>query len=370
MSVGVLNFVVKFCSQNKVSLQNFNKIGMELSQIKKHLSFRTRFWAWLLFFFQKIKKGERDSAVIYFSGQFLKICGLKWQDGAISVSFLKTIKLPEALYDFRTASILDGKKIRDLLKAEKGGLSRKLAAKKSVIILPQECVFSKLVGVGSENEAEIKEAVGQIVFGQEGEAARWRRILPIDGKDMDHLDVYFEAIDGNSAKLFYECALKGLGLIPVLFLSEAEAVVSYFFPSCESKDANLIIKVDENRVLFIIFAGRAIQFTATDFIGAKDFEKNKEDIAVFVEKTNNIVDFYKNQILHEHGASSLINRIILLCPFELKDLLADRLALNVKLKIELAGIDKTVEFPKDIDENEKIKLIAALGAIKILESSK
>ena len=37
MSEGVLNFVVKFCSLNKVSLQNFNKIGMLKDKIKEDI---------------------------------------------------------------------------------------------------------------------------------------------------------------------------------------------------------------------------------------------------------------------------------------------------------------------------------------------
>ena len=37
MSEGVLNFEVKFCSLNKVSLQNFNKIGMLKDKIKEDI---------------------------------------------------------------------------------------------------------------------------------------------------------------------------------------------------------------------------------------------------------------------------------------------------------------------------------------------
>jgi len=180
---------------------------------------------------------------------------------------------------------------------------------------------------------------------------KWKKIIPLEEKAVGHIDIFCEAQEANSAKNFYKIFLKGFFVLPIDFLSEAEALVSYLFEKKESKDANFIIKAEDRRILFLIFSGRTIQFSSVDFLGLFDFLTDDNYKRDFIEKVRSIIDFYENQVFHEHGASPVINKIILICPAQFRESLKSHLFSEIKLEIEQV-------------EEEKIDLLPIWGAIK------
>jgi len=129
---------------------------MNVRQIKKQLDFKSRFMVWFLAVLASIRK--LPPLYFYFSGQFLKIAAIEKKGNEISVIELKNIELAPDIYDCRAGVFLDIEKAISLFKKESGNL-KKIFARRIVVIFSEESVFSKLVAVNSENEAEIKQKI-------------------------------------------------------------------------------------------------------------------------------------------------------------------------------------------------------------------
>ncbi len=351
---------------------------MEIKEIIKKSGFANRFYALFLDFIGKFY--NRDQWLIfYFCESDLRISGAKISDGVIYVNELKIIRLPEDVYNFRAAKILDIKKLISLFQEEKKKTGKKISARKSILILPQECFVSKIIPVSKSNaQADPGEYIKEVAGNQFGGIISWKKINMLDAKDSDHDDFLAEIQEEESAKYFYRSILKGFKSAPRFFVSEAEAIVNCLFPDGASFDANLIVKADEKRILFLVFAGCAVQFSLVDFMGISDFEKNEKAMKNFIEKSKGVIDFYKNQVFHEHGASPFVNKIILLGGSKMKNGLMDRFALAVKLKIDLVDAtsffgggknEQKIEFPKEFDYEQKARSIPVLGAIRGLAAA-
>jgi hypothetical protein len=206
-----------------------------------------------------------------------------------------------------------------------------------IVVIPEEEIFYKIISVPAnvDKDAAFKEAIASSPFQPEDAVLEYAEIKPI-AAEPGHKDFAFWIV---TRKYLENCRkiLETVGLSIQDFLPENFSLVRLLFPSVETNDAALIIAVWPERSVFIAFAGRAIHFSGTLPFGRKSLEGAEDETKDrFLSEIVQAILYYKNRVLHEHGASHHINRILILG--SLPDSLLERVALNTQLHVETPGI--------------------------------
>ncbi|MCX7589743.1 MAG: hypothetical protein N2Z85_02285 [Patescibacteria group bacterium] len=141
--------------------------------------------------------------------------------------------------------------------------------------------------------------------------------------------------------IFQTINLNIFGLCP-----ENKTIVKAILPEFQTKNAYLIINISESKTNFIIFSGKTIHFSGISEFNLLNIEKNFND---FLEEINKLIYYYATKCFHEHGASSKINKILVIG--NLNNNLTSLIALNTKIKIEKIKIN----LGQFRFKNEKIK---------------
>lgn len=206
-----------------------------------------------------------------------------------------------------------------------------------VAIVPEEELFYKILSFPNNADvtSALKEAVVNLPFRQEDIIWEHEPIVPLVAVP-DHNDFALWAVSREYLKNCRK-TLQSAGIRIVDFLPEPIGLVKTIFPSFETTDAVLIISISSARIIFAIFAGRAIHLSGVLPFGGKTLGSGDSETETrFLSEVSQSVFWYKNRALHEHGASHNINKIFLLgtAPEHVKD----RIALNVQLRVDTPDV--------------------------------
>lgn len=225
-------------------------------------------------------------------------------------------------------------------------------------IIPEEKTFYKIVSLQKNFKEEEKNKIINSILpiNYENAIIDWQEFQPLFSFG-NHIDFPLWATEFNYLKNFYDLMsnFKIIGLEP-----ENKSLIKMVFKNFYTPDAVLNIFSFNQRIILIVFAGRAIHFSGV-------FNLNDLGYQNFIEEILKIINFYKNKVYHEHDASYFINKIYLFgqLPKEIISLIA----LNTKMKIEQPQIlldDKDIKFNKKevkkliLDEPEFLSLVGAL----------
>lgn len=255
----------------------------------------------------------------------------------LPVSFLGTLELPPEVYEAGTVKDREGLVVllEHLLKT----LGRKRVG--AVVILPEEKVFTKIIQVKTGEIHSLDSLAGKMLpLPEDAMVVTAREVIPLS-RQITHKDYNLWAVE----KVYLEAhryTFLSSGIVPVEFLPESLAIVEALFPQRESWDAPLILVPKKKKVTLLIFAGRAVHFSETLF-GELSQDKALHD--ELVNSVSEAITFYRDKVLHEHGASSVVNRILVIG--RLGEALEARLAFTTQMKIEHPDIFGQFQFAND-----------------------
>jgi hypothetical protein len=235
-----------------------------------------------------------------------------------------------------------------------------------VVVIPEEEVVYKVVSAKNEEDPQnaILSSILELFFSPKDFLYHYDKIQPIK-PDISHSDYSVWVVTREylekCKKIFEEAGVYIKDIIP-----ENLATIEMVFPQKETPDANLIINVSRTRITFLIFAGRAIYFSGVLPFGSSNIFNGSGNEEKFIFEILQILDFYKNRVFHEHGASSVINRILLVGDIP-KELIS-RISANTQIHIETSEIWNVIsgDTPKisEIIQARDASIIPLLGAIK------
>lgn len=234
-------------------------------------------------------------------------------------------------------------------------------------IVPEEEVFYKVVSIPKHHmiEGGIPHALASAIpFNSVEMIIGYEPFEPISGYH-GHSDYAMWAVKRAYIESYAQI-FKPMGLDPKDFIPEGRALVKMAFPDYETRDAALIISVFPERSVFVVFAGRAIHFSGTLPFGYMAFEKDGPEADRFITEIQQAIFFYKHRAFHEHGASPVVNRMVIVG--SLPKYLADRASFNVQIHAETPEWFSEVEI-RDAATNKIIRAHPAefaslLGALK------
>ncbi len=230
----------------------------------------------------------------------------------------------------------DGNEARRL----KVGKKNDIRIKDCIFIVPEEEIFYKIISLSSGDDIKkaIQDATFALPFRKEDTISEYFEITPIE-QNFGHRDLAFFA----ASKSYLENCIKTIeaaGLKIQDFIPETIGLVKAIFHNFETRDAVLIIAVSYERTVFVVFAGRAIHFSGTLPFGSRALESENEESDRLIGTILDSISYYENRARHEHGASHVINRIILIG--DVADNILERIALNTQLRVETSEILKRV----------------------------
>jgi hypothetical protein len=293
-----------------------------------------------------------------------KALGFK-QNKALTIDFLESAIVPSDAYDGReikdseTLSLL----IKHLVKKADSGTAGAL------LIIPEEMVFSRIIQLKTGEVRPLEKAVLEALpLPVEDVALETKEIVPLS-RQITHKDINLWAAEKEyltSLKDIFESS----GVQILDFLPESLAIVSTLFPKMETADACLILVPQEEKTMMLIFAGRAVHFSnILPSLQSASYTPQSEK--EFVGTVREAIAFYRDKVLHEHGASSEVNKILVIG--SLAKELESRLSLNTQLKIEHPDILEQFHFSKEdlkkITFESRAEFSCLLGAARWLNKS-
>jgi len=293
-----------------------------------------------------------------------EIFGLDISDRSLKLIYLKKKGKSFALASFNhietEPGVIEGgiikneealiKIIKALLKNVKG---KKITTKYVAVSLPEEKSFLQVIQMPKMTDDELKAA---IIFEAENYIPLpisevyldFQNVIPV--KDhLSHNDVLIAATPKKIVNS-YVAMLKKSGLVPVALEVESQAITRALVKNETSQSPIILIDFGKSSTIFIIFAGRSIQFTCSIPVSAgqiteaistsmnihlrkaeeikmkynlanlKANEKSKkilsainpvlEDLVLQIKK---YINFYQGHTSHEHVSSGYNIEKILLC---------------------------------------------------------
>jgi len=242
-------------------------------------------------------------------------------------------------------------------------------SRECIAMIPEEELHYRIISLPKERD--IKEAIEELMPALPFEAGdavyAYEEIRPLAGS-ITHSD-YGLWVASKKYLESYRNILESGDLSVRDFFPETRGIIEVLFAEKETMDANLILTVSETRSVFSIFAGRAIHFSGVLPFGTASLSAPGEEADRFIAEVAQATAFYKNRVLHEHGAQHHINRILLIG--ELPKYLSDRIALHSQIRVETpdiwAGIFAADAQTSEIISRKPAELVPLLGAIKHYE---
>lgn len=204
-----------------------------------------------------------------------------------------------------------------------------------VAIIPEEEVFRRFLQVAQKDDErtilarilpDILPATPEEMFWE------WRIVRPLTATT-GHKDIEVIAVSRQYLLNYYD-TLRLAKLQPVNFLPESFGILKLIFPVLESQNANLVVFSDKSRTILMVFAGHAIHVTSVLAYGERELVG--EAIGVVIEEINRVIQFYRHRVVHEHGASPDVDRIIIFG--DIDEGVKNLIALNTQLRPEFFNI--------------------------------
>ncbi|MBI1975251.1 MAG: hypothetical protein HYS57_02745 [Parcubacteria group bacterium] len=202
----------------------------------------------------------------------------------------------------------------------------------TVGVIPEEEIFRRSIQIPFEENAHevVMGALPELLpLPPEEMVWEWRIVPPFSPIRVGHQDVEIVALPHPYLLAYYDTMLRAK-LSPVNFLPEALGALKLIFPSFESPDASLVVFADRYRTVLVVFAGHAIHVTSVLAYGEHDF--SGQGLDALLEEIKRIVAFYRHRVMHEHGASSEVNRIIVFG--DIDEEVRTRIAFNTQIRLE------------------------------------
>jgi len=240
----------------------------------------------------------------------------------------------------------------------------------ALAIVPEEMIFTKIVQVKFGEIHTLENLVRQFLPLPWNEmVVTAKEIVPLS-RQLTHKDFNVWAVERIYLES-YQRALEAGAMAVLDFLPESLATVTALFPKGESFDASLIVVPQAKKIIILIFAGRAVHFSET-LPGLEQLSRDPALEGMVVESVQEAIAFYRDKVLHEHGASSVVNRILVVG--NLGENLEARLSLNSQLKVEHPDISSSFKFSSDflktkINENAA-EFLPLLGGVLWLNKSR
>ncbi|MBI2053394.1 MAG: type IV pilus assembly protein PilM [Candidatus Sungbacteria bacterium] len=235
-----------------------------------------------------------------------------------------------------------------VLKRVAAKAGRAFRASGLVVSLPEEKSFVRVFQTPKVGLREMAGAIRwkieeEIPLPSEDVVYDYEPIRPPDG-EVDHHDAVVTAFP-KGVVLSYVEAIKSAGLVPMALELESQAIVRAVASGLAPGSAVIVIDMGRNRTSVILLAGGAIVFTATVPVGGYTLDaaiavalgipereaaelKNKTGFAkdaydgkifsamapsadIIAEELRRVIAYYQDRITHMHGASRVVDKILL-----------------------------------------------------------
>ena len=346
---------------------------------------------------------------------FLKLPMLGLDISDLTVKYLKfNLKGEQIFFDFfgefglpegliKEGEVMDEINLAEAFRKGLGQDGRKLFSYFSVVSLPEEKSFLRLIQLPKVKAEEIANAVrweieSNIPLPAEDLTYDYEIIQPLEDH-LDHLDVVITAFPKSIVESYLR-VLKGAGLRISYLELESQAIVRSAVADLKQKKAIVLVDMGRSRTSLIIVAGGAIFFTTTVKLGGVDLEKDiasklgvsperaaflKETIglnkiaeggkifevllptvSVLAEELKRVVTYYRDHALHAHGGSPTIESVVLVGGdanlFGLDTFLSSALKLPVSLADPFAVLrGKLGDLLPPMPKNKALKFSTAGG---------
>ncbi|MFN7088807.1 MAG: hypothetical protein ACK4NX_03275, partial [Candidatus Paceibacteria bacterium] len=249
---------------------------------------------WHRFFLKPI---PMPRVVLELSDSELKILGFR-KNGTLKIDFAKILNLPKEVY--ADGIVKDANTFSMLLRQDfKSNVPKNISA---IAIIPEEKVFSKIIQQRFGEVHTLNDLVRQALpLPKEEMVFAIKEIVPLS-RQITHKDFNVWAVEKNYFES-YRDVLKIAGIEPVDFIPESLGIISAIFPKRETSDACLVVVPEVNKITLLIFAGRAVHVSKTIF-GLDHVKVAPGLVGEFIDAVKEAIIYYRDRVLHEHGASS------------------------------------------------------------------
>jgi|GEM_PF-6102286 len=268
----------------------------------------------------------------------LRIIGFRGH-APLLINAVETIPLPREFY--KGGAVKDEATFSILLRH---GLKRFGAhTVYAVGVLPEEKVFSRIIQKTVGEVATLDQLIDKALpIPRADLIVAAKEVVPLS-RQITHQDFNVWAVEKNFFES-YRATLATANVAATDFVPESVAIVAALFPQLESYDATLVIVPRETKTTMLIFAGRAVHIS-TALFSVAHIASAPGLVKDFVDAVGRAIAFYRDRVLHEHGASREVNRLIV--AGKLGEEIETRLSFNTQLKIEYPDTLSSVHFASE-----------------------